>query len=219
MTHWEASNLMTDYLEGTLETAQKSLLDEHLAACPECRAMAQDLRFAVETLHSAEEVEPAPWLMARILQATTGARERQSRSWFPSWLRLVLRPQVAYGVSMAVFSLSFIFYTSNVNLRGVKFHDLNPITWVYRADSRGHLLMARAEKFYYDLRFVYEVQSLLRQVRQQPGSTPAPQQKRQTPGGGASGVQSPEAQQLALEQTPVMPLLASHGKRSGLREK
>lgn len=217
MTHWEVSNLLTDYVEGVLDHGQKVLLDEHLASCGECRAMAEDLRFAMQTLHAAEDVEPAPWLESRILHATTGIKKRRTWDWVPSWLRLALRPQVAYGISMAVFSLSFLFYAANVNLQGLKLRELNPVTWVYRADSRGHLLVARAEKFYYDLRFVYEVQSLLRQMRQQPEGTPASRQKPRAPDGGASGAQSPGAPQLALEQRPALPPFEGSQKGSRWR--
>ncbi|HEX5484326.1 MAG TPA: zf-HC2 domain-containing protein [Terriglobia bacterium] len=205
MTHWEVSNLLTDYVEGTLDQGPKGLMDEHLASCGDCRAMAEDVRFALRTLHAAEDAEPAPWLESRILLATTGSRRRRTAGWAPSWLRAAFRPQVAYGISMAVFSLSFLFYAANVNLQGLKLRELNPVTWVYRADSRGHLLVARAEKFYYDLRFVYEVQSLLRQMRQQPEGTPGSRQKPQAPDGGASGAQSPGAPQMALERRPALP--------------
>lgn len=83
---------------------------------------------------------------------------------------------------MAVFSLSMIANVAGVNLRHVKAADLNPRNWVYQADRNGHLLLGRVEKYYYDLKVVYEIESRLRQLRAQPGEA-APQK---APAGGST---------------------------------
>lgn len=207
MTHWEVSNLLTDYSEGALDRARAAQMEEHLASCEECRAMLEDVQFALRTLRAAEDVEPSPWLVRRILRATIGERKPQWGERLPGWMQWALRPQVVYTVSMAVFSLSFILYTSRVNLQAVELRKLNPTTWVYRADSRGHLLVARAEKFYYDLRFVYELESILRQLKQQPSSQPGSPQSSQKPGGGSSDIQSSGGGQLALEYRQNAPTI------------
>src|SRR5579875_2574112 len=72
MTHWEVSNLLTDYSEGALDRARAAQMEEHLASCEECRAMLEDVQFALRTLRAAEDVEPSPWLVRRILRATIG---------------------------------------------------------------------------------------------------------------------------------------------------
>src|SRR5579883_668120 len=60
MTHWEVSNLLTDYSEGALDRARAAQMEEHLASCEECRAMLEDVQFALRTLRAAEDVEPSP---------------------------------------------------------------------------------------------------------------------------------------------------------------
>jgi hypothetical protein len=192
MSHLETGNLLTTYLDDALAPAQRVQVEEHLAACPACREMVQDVRFAMGVCQAAEDGEPAPWLLPRILRATSG----EPQPGLAARLRAWLRPQLVYGISMAVFSLSFVLFTAKINLRHVKVSQLNPAEWFHQADSRTHLLAARAEKFYYDLRFVYEVQSVLRDLREQPNQTPQSQPNSHTPA-GSSRVQRPGSARLA----------------------
>lgn len=164
MTHSEIARLMTDYVDGLLQRTVAAEVDAHLETCVECRAMLDDVRFAMAACAQAKDLEPAPWLLHRILRATSGERKPS----LAEWLRGLLRPQVAYSLSMVVFSLSFILYAAKVPVRSMTLQDVDPATWFNRANSRGHLLAARAEKYYYDIRLVYQVQSILEELRQQP---------------------------------------------------
>lgn len=186
MTHLELSNLMTDYLDGALAAGVAREVEAHLQECAPCRALAEDVRFALAACHDAVEVEPSPWLIQRIMRATLGERKPTAKERLAAWLRPAFRPQIAYSLSMAIFSLSFILYTSNVNLRAVRVQDVNPVHWVYKANSRGHILMARAEKYYYDLRFVYEVQSILHGLQQQQPAAGSGSPQKASPSGSAS---------------------------------
>lgn len=184
MTHLEVENLASDYLEERLEPAPRAQVEAHLEACADCRELVADLGRVVERLQSAEELDPAPWLVAKILAATVGQRKPSLKEQLAAFFRPVVQPRAAYIVAMAVFSFSIIVNASGVNLRNLKLRDLNPRTWVYRANRSGHLLYARAEKFYYDVRVVYELESRFRRLR--PQSTEpekeAPKQESQ-PGG------------------------------------
>ncbi len=199
MTHLEVENLASDYLEGLLEPAAKAQVEVHLRDCAACRDLLGDLRRVMELCHSAEELEPAPWLISKILQATIGQRKPTLREQFASFFRPAVQPRVAYAVAMAVFSFSIIINAARIDLRNLTLQDLNPRTWVYRADRAGHLLYARAEKFYYDLRVVYEIESRFRRLR----STPQPQEEEKEPPksesqpGGSTDRQQPGSLQLA----------------------
>jgi anti-sigma factor RsiW len=188
MTHLEVENLVSDYLEGRLEAARQKQLQAHLGECSQCHEMVADVRRAMELCRAAEELEPAPWLVAKIMLATVGERKPSLRERIAAYLRPVLQPRFAYSVAMAVFSFSIIINAAGINLRHLTLEDLNPKTWVRRADRSGHLLYARAEKFCYDLRVVYEIESRLRQLR--PQSPPAPSEqekpKQEAPPGGTT---------------------------------
>ena len=169
MTHLELENLTSDYLEGLLAPALKSEVEAHLSACPSCLEMVEDVRRVMQLCHSAPELEPAPWLVSKIMLATVGERKPTLADRLVAFFRPALQPRFAYGVAMAVFSFSIIVNAAGINLRHMTVEDLNPRTWFFRANRAGHLYYARAEKFYYDLRVVYEIESRLRQLRSQPG--------------------------------------------------
>jgi len=186
MTHLELENLASEYLEGLLEPARKAEVEAHLAECPPCQELVEDVRRVVQVCQAAEDLEPAPWLTAKILLATTGARKPTLREQLAAVLRPLWQPRAAYVVAMAVFSFSIIVNAAGINLREVRLTDLNPRTWAFRANRAGHMLVARAEKFYYDLRVVYEIESRLRQLRSQPPEQGKEAPKPQPPAGGST---------------------------------
>lgn len=205
MTHLELENLISEYLEEQLTVVRRAEVETHLAACAECRALVADVRHAFELCHTAESLEPPPWLVPKILRATLGERKPSLKEQLQAWFRPMLQTRVAYGVAMGVFSLSMIINVAGINLRHVRPADLNPANWVYQADRNGHLLIGRVEKYCYDLKVVYEFQSRLQRLRTQPTGTPRPQ----APAGGSTyGVPADEGP-LASTWLPDTPTEAS----------
>ena len=148
--------------------------------------MVGDVRRAMELCHSAPELEPAPWLVRKIMLATVGERKPTLAERLAAFFRPALQPRFAYGVAMALFSFSIIVNAAGINLRHMTVEDLNPRTWFFRANRAGHLYYARAEKFYYDLRVVYEIESRLRQLRSHPEEEPQEAPKQAPPAGGST---------------------------------
>jgi hypothetical protein len=145
-----------------------------------------DVRRALEFCHAAEDVEPTPWLVPKILKATLGERNPTWRERIAAYFRPVLQPRVAYPIAMSVFTFSIIVNAAGLNLRSLRAEDLNPRTWVGRANRQGHLMLAHAEKFYYDLRVVYEIESRFRQMSAQPQVPEEETPKSAPPGDGSS---------------------------------
>lgn len=207
MTHLELENLASDYLEGQLDAAWRVKAETHLGECGECRALVAGLRRVIEMCRSAEDLEPPPALIPKILLATVGERRPTLREQIAAFLRPAIQPRFAYALAMAVFSFSIIINAAGINLRKLTLDDLNPRTWVYQANRNGRLLYARAEKFYYDLRVVYEIESRLKQLRVQ-SSSPSGQQEQETPKqeappGGSTDSNLPGAMQLAQTLGPA----------------
>jgi hypothetical protein len=186
MTHLEIENLASDYLEGLLDPSLRATVEAHLTECAGCREMMGDVRHVLELCRAAEDVEPKPWLVSKILLATIGERKPSWGERVAAYLRPLLQPRVAYPIAMTVFTFSIIVNAAGLNLRALKFEDLNPRTWVGRANRQGHLMFARAEKFYYDLRVVYEIESRFRQLRGQPQGQEEEAPKPAAPAGGSS---------------------------------
>jgi len=202
MTHLELENLVSEYLEGELDARRGLEFEVHLGTCPGCRELVADVRQAMEYCRSAEDPDPAPWLIPKILLATIGERQPTLFERLAAFLRPGFQARVVYGVAMTVFSASIIINAAGINLRQFTLADLNPHTWIHRADRTGHLLYARAEKFYYDLRVVYEIESRLRQLHPQSGQgnqgssdQPGPQSKPDNSPSGSTEV--PDGLQLA----------------------
>jgi hypothetical protein len=211
MTHLELENLISVYLEGEMDAARKVEVEAHLAGCDGCRTLLEDVRGTIQLCRETEELEPAPWLVSKILLATTGERKPSWRERLRAFLRPAVQPQLAYTVAMAVFSLSMLVDVAGINLRSFSLQDLNPRTWASRANRAGHLYYARVEKFYYDLRIVYEIESRIRQF-QAPAEEPAKEApKPESPGGGTTDRRPPGASQLASAQDPILNPLAAGG--------
>jgi hypothetical protein len=168
MTHLELENLVSEYLEGQLDAVRRAETEEHLAACDQCRELFSDVRQAIEICRSAEKIDPPPWLISKIRLATTGEAPTGIAEQVNALLRMIRQPRVAYAVAMTIFSLSLIANVAGLNFRRLNMDDLKPSTWVYRANRAGHLLYARAERFYDDLRIVYEIESRFRNVQSAP---------------------------------------------------
>jgi hypothetical protein len=164
--------------------------------------------------------------------ATIGERHPTLMERLAAFLRPAFQARVAYGAAMTVFSASIIINAAGISLRQFTLADLNPRTWFHRADRTGHLLYARAEKFYYDLRVVYEIESRLRQLHQQsgqesqgPNEQPGQQSKPDSSPGGSTHRELPDDLQLARFAgiAAVLPGLdvpssdSVYGKRGTLR--
>jgi anti-sigma factor RsiW len=65
LTCKELVELVTDYLEGALSTADRARFDEHLATCPYCQIYLEQMRQTIRTVgHLREEAIPPQALQA-----------------------------------------------------------------------------------------------------------------------------------------------------------
>jgi putative zinc finger protein len=182
MTHQELEHLASDYLEGALDSARRAEAQAHLDGCASCREMIAGLERVLGLCQAAEDLETPPWMVERILLATVGERKPTFAERLSAMLRPVVQPRLAYGLAMAVFSITVILNAAGVNVRKMTLADLNPANWAKQADRTGNLLVGRAEKFYYDLRVVYEIESRLKELRGQPNQpVTSPEQQREAP--------------------------------------
>jgi hypothetical protein len=203
MTHLEVENLTSDYLEGLLEPGLREEVEAHLNTCSSCGEMVGDVRRAMEICHAAPKLEPSPWLVKKIMLATVGERKPGWKERLAAFFRPTFQPRIAYTVAMAVFSLSIIVNAAGINLRHLTVEDLNPRTWVLRANRARHVYAARAEKFYYDLRVVLEIESRLRQLRTHSEEEPEAPKQEPAPG-GSTNTAPPPFPALAANQTRMV---------------
>jgi predicted anti-sigma-YlaC factor YlaD len=69
LTCKELVELVTDYLDGALSTAERARVDEHLSTCPFCRTYLDQMRETIRTLGHLPEEEVSPEALDALLQA------------------------------------------------------------------------------------------------------------------------------------------------------
>lgn len=207
----EFAGLVAAALDQTLAADRAAGFAAHRAACPACRALYEETSSGLEWLQvlKAEPLEPPARLTNAILLSTCGATQPrlERQGWrqrlaanrrFASLWAGIRQPRFAMAFAMAFFSLSLL-----ANITGFGMHDLAEL-------RSGSILRAfgtaqgRVLKYYDNLRFVYEIESRVRDLKravpeEAPANRPAP--GRQAPAkGDRDGV--PGARRTAPDLTP-----------------
>jgi len=166
----EAESNICDYLDGALAPAGQAAMELHLSECPRCAALAEDARAAVAFMGRAAGVEPPPELIARILSIAPGrspARlSTRDGGLLAGFLHAMLAPRLAMGMAMTILSLSMLvkFASSSPQLTP---SDLSPSRIWAGLEDRAYAAWTRTLKVYDNLRFVYEVETTIRQWQQE----------------------------------------------------
>ena len=156
---------LSDYLDGLLETAERSAFNQHVNTCERCAPLVAGVAQTLGKLYALEEVEPPPQLETGILTATLGARSRWD---VRGWLRSLQSPRFVYSAVSVAATLVLTLTASGFNWRKPKLADLAPATIYRKADQQVHLRYAQTAKFVSDLRVVYEIQSRINENDQNP---------------------------------------------------
>jgi hypothetical protein len=167
MTCADLEVLICDYVDGTLSTAAKADVDQHLSTCTACAEMARDSAAAVSFIGRAEDVEPPAELLNRILFHAPGRNEATGgKRWFQALLTPFLAPRFAMGMAMTILWLAMMARFV-VPVRQLTPSDLSPTVIWAGMEDRGYRAWARTLKFYDNLKVVYQIQTTLRDWQQQ----------------------------------------------------
>src|SRR5579885_986081 len=161
--------LLCDYVEGTLSPAEKAEVERHLACCALCAELARDSAAGLAFLERAAAVEPPPELITRILfEAPWSKTDRHSKvqRWLAVLLGPIRQPKFAMGMALTVISLSMLAKFV-VPVRQLRPEDLKPSAVWAAMEDRAVRTWGRTVKFYNNLKFVYQIQTMLREWQQQ----------------------------------------------------
>lgn len=189
MTCAEFESLLADALDQALGTERQPAFDTHAAACANCGPMYTEALAGLKWLRLLEEAEPPRHLVHNIMVATTGsetaaaATERKSwRERFVAWAapwtapvwKAVWQPRFAMSTAMAFFSVSLLLNAAGISPTDIA--TLSPGAMRDRVAERYNSTAAEIVKYYDNMRLVYELESLARQIRQSttPEAAPAP---------------------------------------------
>ncbi len=178
----EFDGLLSDALDGVLTGPQLDAFHAHARSCSACGPLFAEVVAGRNWLKDLTEVEPPVSLVTNILASTTGVDTQRLRvnvsvpqprvSWLeharasvssamqPIWAT-VRQPRFAMSFGMAFFSLSVA-----LSVLGVKPADLRQISLRPAAIRHTYYnTQARVVRYYENIRFVYEVESRVRELK------------------------------------------------------
>lgn len=91
MEHTEIRRKLSAFLDDAVDAAEKARIEAHLAQCANCRRALSDLERTVGHLKSIPEVEPPPWLTARIMAHVRDAAVPKPSLWRRFFMPLHLK--------------------------------------------------------------------------------------------------------------------------------
>jgi len=190
---WEL--LLTDSLDGHLPPAEAAKFAAHTAGCPSCAELLAHVRQGREWLgylHTEPEV-PAN-LVSRILDKTVGvgavpvpvlAGAGQGTGAVAAavpWRRNFHEMRLLMTVAMAFFSIALTLNLAGIKLGNLRVADLRPATIGGALSRQFYGAQGSVVKFYNNLRFVYQLESRMRELRRDVDTTPtSPRQQKSAP--------------------------------------
>jgi hypothetical protein len=187
---WEA--LLADALDGLLPAAERAAFQTHSEGCVGCAdllAHAKQGQEWLEYLHTEPEV-PAG-LVSRILDKTVGAgaipvpvlvgaAEGAGAVAMPTpWRRSFQETRLLMTVAMAFFSIALTLNMAGVKLTNLRLADLRPGTISSTLSRQFYGAQRQVVQFYDNMRFVYQLESKMRELRRDaetPQQTPNKQE-------------------------------------------
>ena len=195
----EFDGLLSDALDGVLARVQLDAFQAHAQTCSACGPLFAEVTAGRNWLKDLTEVEPPAGLVTNILASTTGvdtqrlrvnvsAPQPRSSQLGPSWWErtqawasgtmqpisshiwgTVRQPRFAMSFGMAFFALSVA-----LSVIGVKPADLREVSLRPAAIRHTYYnTQARVVRYYENIRFVYEVESRVRELKRNINAAPA----------------------------------------------
>jgi hypothetical protein len=217
-TEFEA--LLSDAVEQMLSGSQLESFQAHAQTCTVCGPLLAEAEEGHRWLKSLEEVDPPANLVHNILIATTGRESTRTRKEGISWkeaaagrLRPIFapvfmvarQPRFAMSFGMAFFSLSITLSMAGVKVSDLRHADLRPsaLRRTYYETT------GRIVKYYDNIKFVYEIESRLREFKRATTPVqPAPEKKEKERKNNTSG-QPEQKQERNYSQWENHPVLAA----------
>ena len=198
---WET--LLADALDGLLRPEDEAVFSSHMATCEACTAMFEEARRGREWLEFlSPEPEVPAYLLDKILSETghglinpgklaiAGAEGVNVMAMPPVWqqpgfaarMRRFAEPRLLMTAAMAFFSIAL-----TLSLVGVRFDsvhvDLRPTAVRSALEKRIMTASTPIVRYYDHLRFVYEVESRMKELRRSSDAQDQNRQKAQPTGG------------------------------------
>lgn len=214
---WET--LLADALDGHLRPEDEAFFTSHMAACPACTALFDEAKRGREWLdYLSTEPEIPAGLLDKILAATgPGFEPRQAagfgllpgqmqpalaggvaalprvqpwqRPGFMGFIRRFAEPRLMMTAAMAFFSIALTLNLAGVKLTDLRLASLRPSAVRSYVQRQFAVASTPIIRYYDHLRFVYEVQTRMRELRE--STQESNQYEQQPPSGGGQSQHTP----------------------------
>jgi hypothetical protein len=216
--------LLSEALDGQLSGSREESFEAHGRVCPICGLLLADAVAGQHWLQALEEIEPPAHLMHNILAATTGISSarlhmatpergttplgERVREWWDSFITptaaFVRQPRFVMSFGMIFFSFSLALSAAGVKPADVAKIDLRPAALKHTYYNA----QIRVVKFYENIRFVYEIESRVREFkRSTTPAEPGPEKPNQNRKNNTSG-QPDQKQERNYSREENQPVLA-----------
>jgi hypothetical protein len=223
----EFETLLSDAIDGggQLSPARKEGFEAHRRVCGVCGPLFADVQAGQQWLRSLEEVEPPAHLVHNILVATSGVLSTRSEalardgrktpfgerlrerwdSFFTPVAGFVRQPRFVMSFGMIFFSFSLALSAAGVKPADVSKVDLRPSALRHAYNDA----QIKVVKYYDNIRFVYEIESKLRELkRSTTPAEPGPAERKENRKNDTSG-QPEQRQDRNYSQEYNQPVLAA----------
>ncbi len=202
---WET--LLADALDGLLRPEDEATFSTHMAGCANCATLFEEARQGREWL---EFLSPEPEVPAGLLDkllAQTGPGQAAGlglatsagnvvpviavmhRQSLMARVRRFAEPRLLMTAAMAFFSIAVTLNLTGVRLSHLRMSDLKPTSLKMYVQRQFTTASTPIIRYYDHLRFVYEVQSRVREIRRTTQNTQDQNQKK--PAGPGETQQNP----------------------------
>ena len=200
---WET--LLVDALDGLLRPEDEAIFSSHMATCAACAAMFEEARRGREWLEFlAPEPEVPAYLLEKILVETGHGKLDKlvvaggpaagnvlamppvwQRPGFAARMRSFAEPRLLMTAAMAFFSIALTLSMMGVRFDSFRMGDLRPTAVRSVLERRIMTASTPIVRYYDHLRFVYEVESRMKELRRTSESQQqqAPSQNKSQPDG------------------------------------
>ena len=179
---WET--LLAEALDGLLRPEDEATFTAHMAVCPHCTAMFEESRRGREWLeYLSAEPEVPEGLLDKILAATGpgqvagyglvtggGTVAQMPPAWqrpgLAGMIRRFAEPRLLMTAATAFFSIALTLNLTGVRLADVRISNLRPSVLRSLMERRLTVASTPIIRYYDHLRLVYEVESRMRELRQ-----------------------------------------------------
>jgi len=181
---WET--LLTDALDGLLKPEDEAQFAAHKATCAACAALYEEARKGREWLEFLSPEPEAPaGLLEKILAHTAPGHSASmpvpalaglgsvpafvppvwQQQGFFARTRQAMQPGLLMTAAMAFFSIALTLNLTGVHLSTLRLADLRPVAVRSYMERQLNMASVPIVRYYDHLRFVYEVESRVRQLR------------------------------------------------------